>query len=351
MREGMRQMMERIRELGPDERCLVVTLLGDPGLSERALVGAEGVLWQSPGWERCAPPSLAQDVAVLGLSGVFCVGGRQIFVEQPGREKRLVVCGAGHVGVALIRMAKVLGMPVTCIEDRPLFADEAREAGADTVICDDFSSALAGVPGDRDTFFVVLTRGHRWDLDCLRQILRKPYAYLGLMGSRRRVVMVRRALKEEGFSSEAVEGIHAPVGLPIGAESPAEIAVSILAQIIAEKSARRGESEYAAELLAAICGGHGQEPLSGPAVLATIVRRQGSAPRQAGTKMLIRQDGSLVGTIGGGCVESEVRERGLEMLSGEEAGAELLRVDLSADTAADEGMVCGGVLDVLMEVI
>ena len=99
----------------------------------------------------------------------------------------------------MIRMAKLLGFSVTVLEDRPSFADQAREAGADLVICL-FAESLEQMPGGEGVSFVVVTRGHRYDQICLKEILKKQYDYVGMMGSRRRAAAVRESLRAEGVS-------------------------------------------------------------------------------------------------------------------------------------------------------
>jgi xanthine dehydrogenase accessory factor len=231
------------------------------------------------------------------------------------------------------------------IEDRPSFADQARRAGADRVICDNFMDALDTVEGSPDTYFVIVTRGHRYDMDCLRLILKKKSAYLGMMGSRKRVFLVKKQLSEEGFAEADLDRLHAPIGLDIAAETPDEIAVSILAEIIQEKSRKKRAVGYDKEFFKYLTG---EPELS--SVLCTIVSKRGSAPREAGTKMLILEDGRILGTIGGGCAENEIIHRGLAMLRNKIPYA-LERVDMTAREAEDEGMVCGGTIQVFLEYI
>ena len=120
--------------------------------------------------------------------------GERIFQERISRPAKLVICGAGHVSMPIIRMGKMLGFHVTVVEDRPKFADDARRAEADQVYCEPFEDGLAKIKGDTDTWFVIVTRGHRYDTDCLRTILGKPRAYVGMMGSKRRTAIVKDQL-------------------------------------------------------------------------------------------------------------------------------------------------------------
>ena len=270
--------------------------------------------------------------------------GGDVFRERIGRQPKLIICGAGHVSVPIIKMGKMLGFAVTVLEDRPRFADNARAAGADTVICEAFEKALEGIHGDSDSWFVIVTRGHRYDTICLENILHKTYAYVGMMGSRRRVAIVKDQLEESGISRETLDAVHTPIGLKIGAETPEEIAVSVMAEIIQVKNSREKGGGYSGEMLGALVSEEGRKK-----VVATIVSRKGSAPRSVGTKMLIFEDGTTVDTIGGGCVESEIMQKALLMMRAGEPRFQVCRVDMTSDAAEDEGMVCGGVVEVMLE--
>ena len=272
-----------------------------------------------------------------------CGTPARVFRERIRRAPKLVICGAGHVSMPIIHLGKMLGFTVTVLEDRPKFADNARAAGADHVFCEMFREGLARISGDRDTWFVIVTRGHRYDSECLEAVLGKEYAYVGMMGSRRRVAVVKDQLAQNGVDQEKLDSVHTPIGLKISAETPEEIAVSIMAEIIQIKNGREQGSGYSDELLEALTDGKQK------AVLATIISRKGSAPRGVGTKMLVREDGSTVDTIGGGCVESEIIQKALLMMR---VGAPLFQVcreDLTMEAAENEGMVCGGVVEVMLE--
>lgn len=283
-------------------------------------------------------------------------GNDRIFRERIGRTPKLIICGAGHVSMPIIRMGKMLGFVVTVIEDRPKFADNARAAGADQVFCLPFQEGLADIPGDSDSWFVIVTRGHRYDTECLEAILQKRYAYVGMMGSRRRVAIVKNQLEERGVSREVLDAVHTPIGLKIGAETPEEIAVSVMAEIIQVKNDQSGDGGgaaggYSDEILSCILGteSDGENTGAQKKVLATIISRKGSAPRSVSTKMLILEDGTTVDTIGGGCVESEIIQKALIMIRTDKPDFQICTVDMTADQAEDEGMVCGGVVEVMLE--
>lgn len=345
-----KEVFEQIGELNPNYENFVLTLLDGERIGENALLSNRQLVWSS------VPDGLfvknAAEAENIKESGIVEIAGRKVYAELLGREKKLVVCGAGHVSMPVLQIGKMIGFHVTCIDDRPQFANNARNAGADEVICDDFMKALETIPGDPDTYFVIVTRGHRWDQDCLRVIAQKPHAYIGLMGSRRRVKIVKEKLVEEGISKEVLDQVYTPIGLDIGAETPEEIAVSIMAEIVEVKNRKKRNFGYPEDIMNAILGKNPHEgPMEGRKILATIVTRKGSAPREVGTKMLILPDGTTVGTIGGGCVEADVMRKGRELLLDENPKPVLYHVDLTDDAASEEGMVCGGVLDVLLEVI
>lgn len=281
-------------------------------------------------------------------TGFLELDGMRVFVERFGAVPQIVVCGGGHVAVSVVRLAKLLGLPVLAMEDRTEYAQDLRDAGADTVLCLPFAQALEQVPGGAETYFVVVTRAHAFDVACLEQILQKPAAYVGMMGSRGRAALVRRQLLETGADAARVEAVQAPIGLAIGAKTAEEIALSILAQIVEVKNARPQTEGFAPALLAAMeqAAQNGQ-----PAVLATIIARHGSTPREVGSKMLLLPDGTTVGSVGGGIMEYRTRQAAAEMLAGHTASVQT--VTFSADGKNEDAAVaaCGGSMELLLEII
>ena len=260
-------------------------------------------------------------------SGIYEIEGRKFFIEHLKRQAHLVICGGGHVSQQVIELAGKVGFHVTVLEDRPYFADRAREAGADLVLCDAFEKSLQGIAGTPDTYFLVVTRGHRFDRACLEQILKKQMA-------------------GDGFDRKALDEMYTPVGLSIHAETPEEIAVSIVAELIQIKNQTKKTAGYDSLLMEYLTGV--KEP-GQPKVLATIIARRGSAPRSIGTKMLVLGDGRIIGTIGGGCMESEVQHQCLRLLREENEKSRIVCADMTVSQAEDEGMVCGGTIDVFLE--
>jgi len=219
------------------------------------------------------------------------------------------------------------------------------DAGADKVICEPFENALDNIQGDTGTFFIIVTRGHRYDQECLEKIMHKENAYIGMIGSRLRVKKVLEHLEEKGIPREKLAQVYTPIGLRIGAETPAEIAVSIMAEIIEVKNKKTGLGAYNQELIELIL----DEKNNIPKALVTIVSRKGSSPRDVGTKMIISKDGTMTGTIGGGCVEADIRQMALSCLDNRKS--KLVKVDMTGQEVEDDGMVCGGILEIFVEPI
>ena len=160
--------------------------------------------------------------------------GREVLVEPLVPAPQLVIAGGGHIGQALALQASLVGFEIAVIDDRPEFADPALYPEGAAVRCGDVARELAAWPFAADTYVAVVTRGHQHDERALAACLRRPAAYLGMIGSRRKVAMIRQSLRESGAATEEELGrVYAPIGLDIGAETVPEIAVSIVAQLVA----------------------------------------------------------------------------------------------------------------------
>jgi len=125
-----------------------------------------------------------------------------------------------------------MGFRVVVVDDRADFANRERFPEVEEVIADDFSTALREYPINESTYVVLITRGHRHDEVCLREILDSPAAYIGMIGSKRRVATVLEDMAKEGFSDESIRRLYAPIGIDIGAETPEEIALSIMSEVV-----------------------------------------------------------------------------------------------------------------------
>jgi len=156
----------------------------------------------------------------------------RIFWDRISNQYNAVVFGGGHISQPLVQMLTLLDFVVTVVDDRPEFANQSRFPGAHKVICDSFQQSFKHLSIDNNTAVILVTRGHRYDMECLRATMGSNARYLGMIGSRKRVTEVLNVLREEGAPEDLQRRIKAPIGLDIKAETPAEIAVSIVAEVI-----------------------------------------------------------------------------------------------------------------------
>lgn len=172
-------------------------------------------------------------------------GETSLLFERLQPSPRLVVCGAGHVGASLARLAAFAGYQTTLIDDRAEFLKRERfpEAEIALVVADDWSDAVRDAVGNgRGVSVAVVTRGHNEDERCMQAVVRAHPDYVGLIGSKRRTSIVIERLRESGVPEEQLKNIHAPIGLDIGAVTPEEVALSILSEIVAERRGAPGTS-------------------------------------------------------------------------------------------------------------
>ena len=168
----------------------------------------------------------------------------QLLYEPLLPPDRLLVIGAGHIAVPMHEIGKILGFEVIVVDDRADFATKERFPSADEVLCIPFSTVPAQITIDRTTYLVLVTRAHEHDEAVLRQVADSRAPYIGMIGSKRRVITVYRRLLEEGVTQEQLRRIYAPVGLAINARTPQEIAVAVMAEIVSVK--RHGEGNHSA---------------------------------------------------------------------------------------------------------
>ncbi len=180
----------------------------------------------------------------------------ELFVEVQRRPPTLIIVGAGHVAQPLATLGKLIDFEVVVIDDRPQYANAERFPQADRVIAAPLRAVLRNWPINADTFVVLVTRGHSHDVECLLEVIDSPARYIGMIGSKRRVRAVFDLLEQEqGIPREKFDRVYAPIGVDIGAESPAEIGVCIIAEII--KVYRGGRAESLSDALR----GDGRLPL------------------------------------------------------------------------------------------
>ena len=264
---------------------------------------------------------------------------------------RLILLGCGHVSQAVSRMAALLDFTITAVDDRPEFANHERFPDAYEIICDSFESAIKRLCIRPKDYVCVLTRGHRWDEECVRSILNgenMPY-YFGMIGSRRRVSGLLKNLREDGYPDELLHQLHAPIGLDIGGVTPAEIALSICAEMVQMRSKRISQSDASAlrqtntdmDMLSYAANS------SEPRAMLLVLSSDGSTPVKSGSLMVVNALGKGRGTIGGGCSEAAAVNKARRLIGSGES--KIIDFDMSAEVAAENGLVCGGRMTVLID--
>ena len=236
---ALQSLVERVDR---GEAAVLATVVGGPTAGLKLLADAEGVLKGTTG-DADLDARVAQ-AAVEALRGrkparvvhATSDGELEVYLEPYEAPLELVICGAGHIAVPLCKAATFAGYRVTVIDDRADYASRKRFPDAAEVIADDFEPALARTRVTTSTAIVLITRGHRYDWDCVRALSGRPAFYVGMIGSRRRVKAAMLGLEQEGVSRETLERMYAPIGLDIGAQTPEEIAIAIVAEIILVRS-------------------------------------------------------------------------------------------------------------------
>lgn len=212
--------------------------LGDPELNSIAAREAESFLSTRHEARMTTVGEFASDQEQFA--------GAQLLFERIEAEPRLIIAGAGHVGASLARLAALVGYRVTLIDDRAEFVARSlfsspSDQDIELIAADDWIDMLRSAVGNgRGVSVAIVTRGHKQDEDCLRAIAAAHPDYVGMIGSKRRTNIVLEKLREEGFDSDALRKVRAPIGLDIGAVSPEEVALAILAEIVAERRGGRG---------------------------------------------------------------------------------------------------------------
>lgn len=288
-----------------------------------------------------------------GTPYLFKSDDKTILIEPFFQKPRLIVFGGGHIAKPLTEFGHSVGFSIVVVDDRPTFANQNRFPFAEEVICEDFNKAFDCLHINISDFIVIVTRGHKHDGVCLRNSLKYTPGYIGMIGSKRRVKAMLEQLLTEGYDKEKLDKICSPIGLNIGAVTPEEIAISIIAQVISyrkgsisglSKNKKSNWPEFDKYVI-----DEASTKSDIPRALITIIGTRGSVPRKAGAKMIVWLDGRTLGTIGGGCSEANILALARDIIRTK--GYSIQHIDMMGDVAEDEGMVCGGTMDVLIESI
>ena len=288
-----------------------------------------------------------------GNPSLYNNSDESILIEPYFPKPRLIILGGGHIAKPLAEFGHKVGFSVVVADDRPTFANPNRFPEADKVICEDFQNVFDSLNLRESDFVVIVTRGHRHDGVCLRNTLKYNPAYIGMIGSKRRVREMMNQLIDEGYAKERLDSICSPIGLDIGAVTPDEIAISIIAEVIKFRRAlgtRLSNNskftwpEFDHDVITETC-----QLSEIPRALVTIIASKGSVPRKAGAKMIVWLDGRLMGSIGGGCSEANITTLARDVILNK--GYSIEHVDMTGIVAEDEGMVCGGTMEVLIEAL
>jgi len=186
------------------------------------------------------PEELRRSFSSLSEPGIVRTQSGELYFIDPVRPRSsLVIFGCGHISLPLARMASEVQFGVTVVDDREAFANRERFPAAQRVLRTPFAEAFDWLTIHRSSYLTILTRGHLFDREVLRRALETPAAYVGMIGSRRKIRTIFESLVEEGFSRERLDTVHTPIGLDIGAQTPEEIALSIAAELVQVRAGRQ----------------------------------------------------------------------------------------------------------------
>lgn len=166
-------------------------------------------------------------------AGLVCGGTMEVYVEPILPDPTLVILGAGHIGQCVAEIVRRLGFKILVADDRIKYASSGRFPSAEAIYVDSWEEIFKKLPVNDSSYILIATRGHRYDLACLRFAVQTPAKYIGLLGSRRKIELLFEALRNEGIDPATFERVYAPIGIEIGSETPEEIAVSIAAELVA----------------------------------------------------------------------------------------------------------------------
>jgi xanthine dehydrogenase accessory factor len=252
---------ELVRLTSQGERAVIATIVASRGSAPRKagakmLIRANGTFIGSVGGGTIEEKVKEEAGEVLrtgeskmmhfDLSGtgedaaMICGGQADVFLEPVLPAETLYLCGAGHIAQSTAVMGKMLGFRVVVIDPRPEYNNKEKLPDADLLIVEDFERAFTRLSIDENGYIIIYTPGHVSDETCLHFAVGTVAGYIGMIGSKKKVLEIKQRLTKKGVTPEQLDRVHAPIGIPIGAETPDEIAVSILAEVIQVRRSPRG---------------------------------------------------------------------------------------------------------------
>lgn len=260
-------------------------------------------------------------------------------VESIVPEPHLVLFGCGHVGKALYDLAVLQDMRITVLDSREGLLTEQRLPKAERIL-GEYDELLSKEYGSFIApYYCIFTHGHLNDEACLLYALRHPHSYIGMIGSKKKIEHCMNVMRENGVTDEMLSKLYTPIGLPINAVTPQEIAIAIMAQIISVFRADKNAITIDASMV--------QKAASETGIMARIVHKEGSSPRSVGSMMFVTEN-DVIGTVGGGAVELKVIERSRQMLKKKER---LLVETYSLTIKEPLSMTCGGENTILYKMV
>ena len=251
-------------------------------------------------------------------------------IERITAKPHLVLFGCGHVGKALYDLAALQSMDVTVLDPREGLLTQERFPDAER-ICGRYEDLLTrDFPGFISPYYCIFTHGHTYDSDCLYYALTHPHSYIGMIGSKAKIALCFDNMRAKGITDSMLAEVHSPIGLPINAITPQEIAVSIMAQIISVFRADKDAVIVDASLLARAAVETG--------IMVRVVEKNGSAPQRVGAMMFVTEN-RLYGTVGGGAIENHAIDTARNMLRENKA---FLVEHHELQGPQPLGMTCGG---------
>lgn len=292
--------------------------------------------------------------ALYDLNGNFLISSNEDVKIESGDylsetlvgKLELIICGGGHIAQAIYKIALILGMNITIIEDREQYCNKELYPEA-TIRLGKYDEILKSLDLTNSAV-VSATRGHKFDKVCVSTVLEMPHKYLGMVGSDNKVATTLKMLTEDinnkviNSTLEELDKLHSPIGLKINAQTPEEIAISILAEVIKVTKENKKEVQMKLDELKEIAA------LDEPFVVARTIEKKGSAPREAGSYIVIYNKDKSIGTIGGGAIEAVVINDCKKLLNDDSNTAALYYHNLSNKGASRVGMTCGGSVKVII---